>query len=237
MPDEVELHGWVNPAILFSLEPLLEKGAGQPEAAAVLRDLCSPDADASLEAMARRCQEVAPPRNPLGIVPAEKNILTKLIWPLRNARSCYVMGNYLGTIALSGMVAEMVAVVLFDIAEPSVEGRPLDAKHQVERFGCKFEKLGQKRRIEVLKQLGVLRGTIDKSFLKILSVRRRYLHFWSHDHGDVSADAAKACEAAVAVVVALMGIRFDHGKAILTPAMVKYLKKKGLYKPVEPPGQ
>ena len=235
MSEEVQLHGWINPTILFSLEPLMPGVDAKPSAEAVLHDVCPPEVDASLDAMVKRCAEVAQARNPLGVVPSERNILTKLVWPLRNARACYVLGNYLGTIALCGMVAEMVAIAIFDVAEPIVDGHPLDRKRQVEQFGCRFERLGQKRRVEELKKLGIIAAPLVAAFETVQKVRRSYLHFWSHDHGAAGRDAASVYESTVAVVVAFMGIHFDNGRAVLTPAMVKYLKKRGLYQPVEPP--
>ena len=233
MSEQVTLGGWINPMALLSLEPL-PGYAGEPDPAAVIRDLCSNDVDSSMEAIKQRCGEVPLKGNYLAIVPSERNVLTKLIWPLKNARTSYVLGNYIGTLALCGMMAEMAAIAIFDIAEPQVDGKPVDRKRQIELYGCRFERLGQERRIQVLEELGIIRGPLVGAFQKIREIRRHYLHLWSHDHGAVQRDAAAVFEAAVLIAVELLGVRFEDGKALLTPAMVRYLKKRGLYEPVKP---
>ncbi len=59
-----------------------------------------------------------------------------------------MVGNYLGTIALCGMVAEMVAVLLYEISNFSLKNRPMTEQDQTSVFGSKFEKLGQDRRVQ-----------------------------------------------------------------------------------------
>jgi hypothetical protein len=233
MAEDLKLHGQINPMVLFSLEPVIPGIDVSPSPDAILHDLCAPGVKSSVDAMLTRCGQVAQAGNALAIVPSEKSILTKVVWPLRNAKACYVMGNYLGTIALCGMMTEMAAIVIFEVASPVVRGKPLDRRRQVEMYGCRFELLGQERRVEELKKLGVIRGGLVDAFDTVRVVRRRYLHIWSHDHGAVARDAARVFQASMVIAVALMGVRFEEGKALLTPAMVRYLKKRGLYEPME----
>lgn len=56
--------------------------------------------------LATRYREVHLAAQPLFAPPAQREILGKLIWPLRHAQNSYVLGNYLGTISLCGFVAE-----------------------------------------------------------------------------------------------------------------------------------
>lgn len=234
MSEKLTLKSWVNPIAMFSLEPIISEIEVRPSAEVVLRDLCSYDVDSSLEAMATRCGEVTPLNNALSLVPSEKNILTKLIWPLRNARACYVMGNYIGTIALCGMMSEMAAIVIFDIADPTIDDKPLNKKQQVRRFGCRFERLGQKQRIKELEKLGIINPTLVNAFETVRKARRSYLHFWSHDHGAVPRDAVKVFGSAAQIAGTLLGLHFHEGKTLLPPAIMRYLKKRGLYEPVKP---
>ena len=53
-----------------------------------------------------------------------------------------MVGNYLAVIALSGMVAEMVAILLWELADVKLNERLV--------FGRTFERLGQERGIEIL---------------------------------------------------------------------------------------
>jgi hypothetical protein len=57
-----------------------------------------------------------------------------------------MVGNYLAVIALCGMVAEMVAILHWELSEPKLNGQPMSA----------FEKLGQERRVRVLSAYGIL---------------------------------------------------------------------------------
>jgi hypothetical protein len=52
--------------------------------------------------------------------------LDRLVWPLRHAKASYMVGNYLAVIALTGMVAEMVALLQWEVAEISLNCRPDD---------------------------------------------------------------------------------------------------------------
>jgi hypothetical protein len=234
MRDKILLKSCVNPLALFSLEPLIAEINVQPNSETVLSDLCSRNSDCSLEAMIERCTEISLLNYTLAIVPAEKNILTKLIWPLRDARVSYIMGNYLGTIALSGMMAEMAAIVFFDLGDEKTKNIPLDKKQQVILFGCRFECLGQKQRIMELKKLGIISQELGGAFETIRKIRNNYLHFWSYDHGAAPRDAVKVFRSAIEIAVALLGVGFEDGKTILTPEMVRYLKKRKLYKSVTP---
>ena len=45
-----------------------------------------------------------------------------------------MVGNYLAVIALAGMVAEMVAILRWDIAEVSLNGQPVNSKTQKAMF-------------------------------------------------------------------------------------------------------
>jgi hypothetical protein len=75
--------------------------------------MCATGQSSEPEALAGRYREIAPEPVQLFAVPAEERILDKLIWPLRHAKASFMLGNHVGTIALGGMVAEMVAMLLF----------------------------------------------------------------------------------------------------------------------------
>ena len=70
-----------------------------------------------MKSLIKRYKEISKEKVRFFAAPAEERILNKLVWPLRNAKASYMVGNYLGTIALCGMVSEMVAILLFDISD------------------------------------------------------------------------------------------------------------------------
>lgn len=138
-------------------------------------------------------------------------------------------GNYLGTIALCGMVAEMVAMLLFDIGGFQLNNKPMSEKDQIAIFGRKFEKLGQERRVKILAAYSMIDPKIVDAFETIRTKRNHYLHLWSQDHEQLPIDAVKSFESAVQIVVAAIGQNIKEGKLILNQAFVKYLKRKGVY--------
>lgn len=64
-----------------------------------------PGAKAGIDDMPDRYREIhaAEPSEGDFVFPNETTILENIVWPLRQAKACYVVENYLGTIALCGM--------------------------------------------------------------------------------------------------------------------------------------
>src|SRR6266496_4303832 len=80
---------------------------------------------------------------PIIVAPAQRQIVSKLLWPLRCAKTSFMLGDFVGAIALCGMVAEMVTILRFEIEgdQPGTEKRISLAE---------FESKGQQRRVTIL---------------------------------------------------------------------------------------
>ena len=197
----------------------------------VLEFVCSPGVPADAASIASRYREIASEPVRLFAAPAERQILDKLVWPLRNARASYMVGNYLAVIALAGMVAEMVAILRWNIAEVSMNGQPMTSEIQKAMFGNRtFERLGQEQSIKVLKACGLIDGAAKGRFETIRKIRNRYLHLWSQDHHSLPGDAVKSYHAAEALVVTIIDQNFSDGKMVISQELVKYLEREGVYK-------
>jgi hypothetical protein len=140
-----------------------------------------------------------------------------------------MVGNYFSTIALSGMVAEMVAMLLWEITERQINGRTMTNEDEKRLFGCEFEKLGQQRRVSVLFAYGIVGDVTRSHFDKVREIRTHYLHLWSQDHDRLPTDGVKCFHAAVSLVVAAIGQDVKDGRLLLNPSLVRYLERKGLY--------
>src|SRR5439155_23380557 len=104
---------WVNP--LQCMEIDLERESSPPPGADRLLDyLVAPDTARTVDAFVLRYREISKASGELLVAPNERTILEKLIWPLRHAKGSYALANYLGCIALCGMVGEMVALLLWE---------------------------------------------------------------------------------------------------------------------------
>ena len=191
--------------------------------------LCTPGIESDLSTLVARYREISTETKRLSVAPHEPNILEKLVWPLRHAKASYVVGNYLGTISLCGMVAEMAAILIFEIADISINGKPLDSKTQERIFGRTFENLGQDQRVRVLHVLvDGIEDEVKTWFDLIRDKRKRYLHLFSHEHSQIARDAREVFDAAVKIVVRVIGQDAKDGVILLNPNFIKYLEQKGI---------
>ncbi len=219
----------INPLVFFEADA---RWVGAPNleltSDAVLRFLSAPGDEGDLSVIAERYRQINVEEQNLFAIPAEGRVLEKLVNPLRYAKSCYLVGNYLGTISLCGMVAEMVALLLYEIANIRVNEQSITADIEKRLFGAEFEKLGQERRVSVLNAYGLIGDNEKSAFELIREKRRKYLHFLSHGHETASDDAVRVYVAAVQLVYyAIQPTLVDAGTMSFNPSLMNYLKKIG----------
>jgi hypothetical protein len=227
--DGVLLRVRVNPLELLEADEayatLLQRSA---TAESILEYLCAFDVPCDVPALIGRYREIGNESPALVAAPAEKQILDKLVSPLRHAKGSYMLGNYLGTISLCGMVSEMLAILLFDISEIYVNGAPMTEATQAALFGSRFERLGQERRVKILHGYGLIDDGVKASFDLVRTKRARYLHHWSQEHHTLAKDARECYHAAFGVFVFVLGQDVRDGMLIFRPQFVKYLQRQGL---------
>ncbi len=228
MADEKMILCQINPlAFLDADEPWASSTQEKPTLEAVLCFLCPAEErlDFDIEKLLERYRQISTEPVRLFVAPVEQRILDKLIWPLRNAKSSFMVGNYLATISLSGMVAEMVAMLLWGISDSQINGRTMTKEDEKLLFGSEFERLGQERRISVLSAYGIVNEDTRSNFDKIRNVRRRYLHLWSNDHDRLPGDGIQCFHAAVSLVVTAIGQDIRDGRFVLNPRLIGYLER------------
>ena len=227
MTDEKMILCQINPlAFLEADEPWASSTQEKPTLEAVLRFLCPAEEryDFDIEKLLKRYRQISTEPVRLVVAPVEQRILDKLIWPLRNAKSSFMVANYLATISLSGMVAEMVAILLWEISDSQINGRTMTKENEKLLFGSEFERLGQERRVSVLSAYGIVNEDTRSNFDKIRNVRRRYLHLWSNDHDRLPGDGIQCFHAAVSLVVTAIGQDIRDGRFVLNPRLIGYLE-------------
>lgn len=218
-----------HPLVLLKLEESKHPDDNKISLEEFIEFLCTPGTDSDLSSLISRYREISTESKQLSVAPAEPNILEKLVWPLRHAKASYIVGNYLGTISLCGMVAEMTAILIFEIADISINEKPLDSKTQEKIFGRTFENLGQDQRVKVLHAM--VQGIDDevKSWFDLIrSKRKRYLHLFSQEHTQIARDAREVFNTAVKIVVHAIGLNAKDGVILLNPKFIKYLESKGI---------
>ena len=133
-----------------------------------------------------RYREVSTKDQGLFLSLQESKLVENLFGPLRQAKTSYLIGNYVGTIGLCGMVAEKVAILIHAINTPD-EGKR-----------ARFERYGQARRVKTLKCRSLVSNDSVKAFDAIRAVRKRYLHYWTSTRDDWTAkEAVHIYEAAI----------------------------------------
>jgi hypothetical protein len=198
-----------------------------PTESQLLDYLFAPEGDRGCGTFVTRYREITCD-DTLFLAPAEKHLLQKLIWPLRHTKGSYALGNFLGCIALCGMVGEMVAILLWDISKLRLQEKPWDESAQIAVFGSSFEKLNQSRRTMVLGALGVIKEDDNVTFESLRNIRRKYLHFFSQPHEQAAHDARRAYQYASKLVETVLGVHVEGEAVILRQDLVRYLNERGI---------
>lgn len=217
------MRAWINPLACIPLELPQPTDPSTPDAAQLLEYLFAPEADATAEAFVRRYREIAFVAAAFPIAPAVPTILKKLVWPLRHALGSYCLADYLGCVALCGMVGEMVAILLWEISPYPRGNPPLGEREQRQLLGRTFEQLGQDRRTDVLRGFRLIDDETKAAFDFLRTIRKRYLHFFSEPHDSLAADARSALEATRKVVAFVLGLTFKDGAVGLRQDLMAYL--------------
>jgi hypothetical protein len=135
---------------------------------------------------------------------------------LRHAKTSYMLGNYVGSIALCGLVAETMAILIYELNTDSAQERE------------EFEDLDQYRRVAILKERALITPTLVQRFGDIRGMRKQYLHVWTSTGSRVQEDARRSYAIATELVREAMSIKFSEGRVILPPKVAEYLKARGV---------
>jgi len=218
----------VNPLSFIEVEHPTKDAEGlplPPTAEAVLRYICE-HVNSDPANLARRYRELTQQGPQIPVAPAQREIVEKMLVPLHSAIACYMTGSYYGTIALSGLVCEMLSILIFDMHDIRVGMLAFDEKKQMKLLGSTFEKLGQDRRVKVLHAFGVIKDEHLESFDRVREIRRRHLHFLAHDAATLPTDAATCFRIALGLAEMVFRAEFKDGAIGLRPQLMRYLRSK-----------
>lgn len=135
--------------------------------------------------------EVTPKDSHPTITPSYKKLNERITEPLRAAKKAYCFEDYVTSIALSGIVGEMMAHIFFQMKTTNINGEILNSDGEKALFGKGFDALGQFRRIQILTSLGYITSSQKTQLENIQNNRRPYMHWWSLGKTDeqIKADA------------------------------------------------
>lgn len=235
-PPKVEdrlIIGFINPLAFLAVEEPW-KGSQNMQPASeedVLRHLVAPDLDASKDEIISRFLRIST-EGSNRIAAAPIGVLQSLILPLRHAKGSYALGNYIGTMALCGMVCEMATIFIFE-SNDAYHAITRNGKQVREQFKNYFEKdgfakAGQAERIKALAAMGIITPDIREKLHLVRTVRRRHLHFMPGQGGVAEQDALKCYMPTVEIVIYALGLRMADGKLAVRPEVLAWLGERGL---------
>jgi hypothetical protein len=220
---------FIGPMVWTEARPDLPVEArGEPTLESLLRFLTHPDEKVDLKRYVGAYSRISnqEPMAQLFAVPFEPHILDKLVWPLRHAKANYVLGNYIDTIALCGMVGEMIAILRMELyLQRTLTGESLRTKLE------KFERERQDDRVRIIRKAGAISEEEANHLHLIRTIRREHLHVFSERKPNPAEDALKVFTAASKVVAGSISSGFNQGKILLNPDLKEYLRKRGLIEP------
>lgn len=223
------MSAWLRPLAFRDLDENEPKQAS-PDCESFLRFLCHPELPHHPQDLALRYRQIsATEQDRLAVVPSERRVLDKLVWPLRDAKACYVTGSFIGAIALCGMVAEMVALLRFDVSNYRIKGQSLDEAEQQVMLKTTFEKAGQSQRTKFLHAYGLIDNSTRDALNEVRQIRRRYLHFYSQSQTNIQTDAVRIYDLALELVVAMIrpNTSSEPGVVTLDPDLTRSLQQHG----------
>ena len=166
----------------------------------LLEYLCSLDVDSSMPALRNRYDDVSEADNEITLTFEESGIKENLVGPLRQAKTNYILGNYVSSIVLSGIIAEKVALFIYK-------------KYITDEAKCEdFNNLYQPERVNRLKRLGYIDGQIEKDLRYLVEARKSYLHHWNTPEARTAERAVQAYATATRLFLSAINIKFKDGK-------------------------
>ncbi|MFA5784243.1 MAG: hypothetical protein WC962_05135 [Phycisphaerae bacterium] len=228
--EDILMNGWLNPLLFDIVDEPWGPSSVEPNLDNILEILCTPSLEHDITSVINRGKKISKNSLSLSLVPNEKKFLERLIWPLRHAKAGYMLGNYLGTIALCGFVAEMLAILLYDIANVSLNGQDFSAEKEKMLLGSKYEKLGQARRVAVLRAIDQIDEEVKNLFNEIKNIRNKYLHLYSSSYEKIESDTVAIFQKTVNLIVKAIGLKIYSGRVSMRPDLIEYMRKIGLFK-------
>jgi len=162
-------------------------------------------------------------KNSNNILPGDFSEFNIIVMLLKTAISNYIIRRPLGTIASCGMIGEIMTKFLFKVWNEIPQKQPLTEDNQKRLFGGTFEKQFQKRRIDILYELGIIDSSTKSFFDIVKDLRNDYLHI-KKDLTNVDNDAEKIWENTNKMLEHTLQMKIENKKIWLNKHIVDFLR-------------
>lgn len=142
---------------------------------------------------------------------------------IREARANYIVGNFVSTIILLGLSAELYADTLGQIQPmPVPRGTDNQGRRDSER---KF--------LKGLATASVIGAAEVASFEALAELRDQYMH--GRGSGNIEGDARKSITTMIGLLSRVFKLGISDGKIQMTAELVQHMRRRGLFKPPPEP--
>lgn len=225
MPNDTLLRVMVRPLSISMLESTLPVNVSHEPGDIALRligDLLQASEN-PLDAARARYRDASEGCDEPMCVPMHPTIMDHVVRPLIEAKQCYILGMPVACIAQAGLVGEMVALWRFRMLAGTAKIEGLDEDVQDAFKGDGFDRLGQERRVTVLKKIDSLDEATVQAFGELRSLRRRYLHFMIEQNPNADRDARNALTWANILVAKTLDVKFNEGRIVLPDSVRRFI--------------
>ena len=225
--EEKYYHITFNPTAFDDFEKAYIKDKQNINSNTIFGAFCWPQIDYSIDAIYKRYKELDNNEIKIKVVLAEKELLDKFIWPLRQAKVTYMLGNFLGTIALCGFISEMIIQFIYKVSEVRINKNPITLENENDLFGDTFERLhSQDRCIRILNILDIIDDKFKEKCLFIKDTRNKHIHSYYEQHDKIQNYAKRVYIDTTYITSIIMGQDISKNGIILKEHIIKYLKQK-----------
>jgi len=165
----------------------------------------------------------------LSIIPSQDyaQLTSRIIQPIILGKKYYALGEYVSCIAMSGLAAEMMTLVIWNMSEFSIAEKLLTEEDQKIFFG----RMDQERRIKLLRLTNAIKDDDQNMLEQIRKIRNKYTHSWDVKSNQDKGNAKKVIRFALILFKNISGIDLyidDKGKQQLkvNPRFLKFLQSK-----------
>lgn len=223
----------LQPLNFMEAEENAVEAQGHPNFESILKFCCGTHS-AKPEKIVKRYRELHDGIR-LQAIPQVDFLDKKIVKPLLQAQTSYMTANFIATIAMCGIVAEMLSNFTWEIYQPSLQlGRkPLTESMQKALFGRTVDDMTQEARLNVLEALDLVSPESVVKFKRVKDVRNQYIHFHKSNPEEKTQkqEAAELFRLVQELVCDVIGQDFSNGRFNINQATFAYLEKNGLIKP------
>lgn len=180
----------------------------------------------------QRYLEITTKDTHITFAPAYSHILERIVKPLSLAKRHYCLGEYISCVAVSGIICEMLTILVWKISTITVHGKDMSEGEEEKLFGRNFEKLEQKRRLDILLTVKALTDSLYKKLDNVRDTRNKYLHAWQYDTKQQKGDAKRLVMATLSAFQEVTDMKLvvdksGNQKVTINPRLHKFLEKSG----------